>query len=322
MRIVDEVLDRKGKLIPFSNLAEDYFHYNPVGSKWRFDRIANDLMSFLPMNLTEIDFITFIYSNFKRIILASPHELQGLVNLVERRFPGLLYQHERQTNFGKRIEDIFSYKSFRKSNKAKWYARALNIKTCLYCNAQFTLQISKKGSSGILYQFDHYFSKSKYPFLSLSMFNLIPSCSNCNTAKSKSEFNLSNSIHPYWGDMNKSLVYNASNPDVLDFILNHKSGSKISVLLKHKNLKVQKHIDTFSLDKIANEHTDFVEEIFLRAYYYDTSKQKELITEFTGLIDSNTIKRFILGNYYLDNDLNKRPLAKMTKDIAKQIKLI
>ena len=60
----------------------------------------------------------------------------------------------------------------------------------------------------------------------------------------------------------------------------------------------------------------------LKVYYYDESTQRELRNEFNGVIDENTIKRFILGNYYLDEDLNNRPLAKMTKDISIQIGLI
>jgi hypothetical protein len=76
------------------------------------------------------------------------------------------------------------------------------------------------------------------------------------------------------------------------------------------------------LKEIYNEHTDFVEDIFLKAYYYNSSKIRELTTEFDGLINKETIKRFILGNYYLASDLNKRPLAKMIKDISMQVKLI
>jgi hypothetical protein len=324
MRIVNKALNKIGNSIPLFQLRNDYVDYYPSGAQWRFERVEKNLRGISPSNLTEIEFLYFIHIEFKRILQATPSKLQEYVDYVDRRFPDLLYSHrfERQTDFGKKIEDAFEYGSFRKSLKARWFAKTLGVKTCLYCNSQFTLQISKNSSSGILFQFDHYFSKTRYPFLSVSMCNLIPTCSNCNIAKSKKHFTIRNAIHPYHEDMNSFLEFNVSNPDVLDFIINHNLGKKISVLLIGKISKVQNHITTFSLDKIVNEHSDFVEELFLKAYHYDESMQREIINDFDGIIDSDTIKRFILGNYYLDEDLNKRPLAKMTKDIARQIKLI
>lgn len=34
-----------------------------------------------------------------------------------------------------------------------------------------------------LFQFDHFYDKSDYPYLSMSLYNLIPSCSSCNHQK-------------------------------------------------------------------------------------------------------------------------------------------
>lgn len=323
MRIVDTAINNLGKEIPLHDLKNDYLTYIPPRSRWNFERIRNNILGLIVNPGNETIFKTFLIAEFNKIIKASPDELGAYVLHTQIHFPNLLFNTitDSQTAFGKKVEKAFEYSTFRKTTKAKWFARALNIKTCLYCNSQFTLIISKKSSSGLLFQFDHFISKSKHPYLSLSMCNLIPSCSNCNIAKSKIDFNLTNSVHPYKEDINKYLKFNVSNPDVLDYLIN-KKGSDISIILKHKNLKVQKHIDTFSLEKIFNEHTDFVEEIFLKAYYYDKSTQKELTEVFNGLIDKNMIKRFILGNYYLDSDLNKRPLSKMVKDIAMQVKLI
>ncbi|MFK4985705.1 hypothetical protein ACI4B7_28170, partial [Klebsiella pneumoniae] len=82
-----------------------------------------------------------------------------------------------------------------------WLARQLNLKCCPYCNAQYTIIAnSDAGKTIAKFQFDHFFSKDKFPYLSISLYNLIPSCANCNITKSKKPLNLKDHYHPYFLD--------------------------------------------------------------------------------------------------------------------------
>jgi len=82
----------------------------------------------------------------------------------------------------KSIETAFSYGSFRQSIHCLWFAKTLGIRTCLYCNTAYTLIAEGHCPSAAkaLFEFDHFYPKSLYPWLSLSMHNLIPSCGTCN----------------------------------------------------------------------------------------------------------------------------------------------
>lgn len=73
------------------------------------------------------------------------------------------------------------YTNFRNRKWAYGLLEKLDVKVCPYCNRQYTFTVPKVKVSP---QFDHYFPISKYPYLQLSLFNLIPSCSTCNLKKS------------------------------------------------------------------------------------------------------------------------------------------
>lgn len=322
MRIVDKAYDNAGREIEFNKLADDYLTYRPKYARRTFEKVKNGLQNISTTTPVEKDFIDYLVKEFDNIIKATPVRLKEIAENVDTKYPDLLYKNKKQTRFGKKIENEFAYKKFRSSSKAIWYGNRLRIKTCLYCNAQSTLLVQKSSRHKLLFQFDHFFSKSKYPFLSLSMSNLIPCCSNCNISKSKTDFTFNSAIHPYYEDINKMFVFYVEDDDVLNYLIKEQTSRKIKIKIRSADARVDKHVSSFSLESIYNEHTDFIEELFLKAYHYNSTKRKELIDEFKGIVDDNTIKRFILGNYYLDEELNKRPLAKMIKDISTQIKLL
>lgn len=65
---------------------------------------------------------------------------------------------------------------------AYWLQRQLNVKVCPYCNRMYTTTLY--GKKRIRPDFDHFYPQSRYPYLAVSLFNLIPSCNVCNKAKS------------------------------------------------------------------------------------------------------------------------------------------
>lgn len=77
---------------------------------------------------------------------------------------------------------------------------AMGIRTCVYCNMQYALTIDH--SKG-LYELDHRFPKSKYPYLCTTFYNLQPCCPTCNHGKNTAtaDFGLyttdSNELHPF-----------------------------------------------------------------------------------------------------------------------------
>ena len=78
-------------------------------------------------------------------------------------------------------EFIKLYQNFTSSKLGKSLCDDLGIKVCPYCNRSY---IHTLKHHGVRPQYDHFFSKIKYPYLAVSLYNLIPSCSICNQAKS------------------------------------------------------------------------------------------------------------------------------------------
>ncbi len=104
-------------------------------------------------------------------------------------------------------KEIFRYgalnykKSYQTENTAYWLQRQLRVKVCPYCNRMYTTTLF--GENKIRPDFDHFYPKSKYPYLAVSLFNLIPSCSMCNTKKG----NTAEVIHKKVKEENISIIY-------------------------------------------------------------------------------------------------------------------
>ena len=85
------------------------------------------------------------------------------------------------------------------------FVKSKDLIICPYCGAAEIEQIRREhGNGGIAYTppIDHYFPKSKYPFLALEYFNMIPCCQRCNGLPNKGTFD------PYAKDIEKlKLMY-------------------------------------------------------------------------------------------------------------------
>lgn len=111
------------------------------------------------------------------------------------RHVSLVERYERLFMF---LIKVFDY-GLVKGSIAYQIAQIKNINTCPYCNRSYTFAIGKdKLTSIIRPHFDHWFAHTHYPLLSLSFYNLIPSCSNCNSSvKGTNHYSLKTHIHPY-----------------------------------------------------------------------------------------------------------------------------
>ncbi|MCZ8354665.1 MAG: hypothetical protein O9340_08015 [Cyclobacteriaceae bacterium] len=277
--------------------------------------------------------LDYCISEFDNIIKATPDKLESII----QHFHGqgwdaamnYLIKPSSTRKFKDTLFDYFGYKSFRSDLiKGVWYADKLNIKTCPYCNSQFTLTTRENGSAKkARFQFDHFFAKTDYPYLSISMYNLIPACADCNLSKSSNPTNLNDNYHPYYSSLADKCEFSLDNKSVLEKLILKDVDQKLikikleSISSSHTTL-INNHKRAFHLDDIYENHKDFAEEILMKAIMYPETKRQELF-KIKGLFkDESTFYRYLLGNYHLEGDILKRPLAKFTQDIAKQLGLI
>ena len=99
-------------------------------------------------------------------------------------------------------KEIFDYGKFSGSNQsisertAYWLQKQLDVKVCPFCNRIYTTTLFNRS---VRPAFDHFYPKSTYPYLAVSLFNLIPICDACNNAKSDHAeiFKEKQIIYPY-----------------------------------------------------------------------------------------------------------------------------
>lgn len=189
--------------------------------------------------------------NIEKLLISEPKELYELNKDLMKKITGY-YPDDPVEYKGndevKKLQEIFNYNTLISGNKDNSYkiAEIKGRNTCTYCNRQYTITLKEDGEFITRPQFDHWFPKSVFPLLALSFYNLIPSCSICNSsAKGEQIFSFKKLIHPY----------KRSSPETdfrFSYLPDGKGGWKIDLY----NLKgVEKDtFEVFKLRDIYNYH--------------------------------------------------------------------
>jgi len=85
--------------------------------------------------------------------------------------------------------------------------------------------------------------------------------------------------------------------------------------------KIKNSIETFKLDKIYSiNHRDYVKDLIRKAIIYNQTRIDELYSQYGNLFSCREeVWTMVLGNYIDSDDLGKRPLSKLTKDIMEEL---
>lgn len=147
------------------------------------------------------------------IVIRSIEELAEVVNSIEtlkRTFLGKDWKPLEES-----LKKVFNYtyQFVQGHNSQKWtsgqYIKHMidaGLVYCPYCNCNL-IEVyptcSGKIHKGPL---DHFYDKDAYPYLALSIYNLIPVCDQCNREKGTSQVSLATHSHPFFDDFHE-LVY-------------------------------------------------------------------------------------------------------------------
>ena len=204
------------------------------------------------------------------------------------------------------------------------YVRQLGIKTCVYCNAQFSLPTHGKGNAKAdvtTYEIDHFYPKSTYPFLCTTFFNLAPSCGPCNRRKNdkKVEFCL------YTENKDDCMPFHFSlDKDSVDtyFVTNNKDD--LNFTIEADRALLDSH-SIFHLDDIYKEHKDVAEELIWRHKIYNRAYRNSILSQFKEIFDKmkdTDCYRLLFGVYPAPALIHKRPLTLFSRDISEQLEEI
>jgi len=208
---------------------------------------------------------------------------------------------------------------------------ALKLNTCPYCNRQYTFTIIDIGGEKIARpELDHFLPKQRHPMLAVSFFNLIPSCTICN-GSIKGDIDVLHSTHlsPYDHNPGHAAMrftyYPKSYAAAIGLTENlsievHYSGSTSNVALR---TKVEGSINLFCLNQVYQNHKDVVREIIRKRHISSDRYIQTIQNTFSGFsLTAEEAYLFAFGNYHNENSFYKRPLSKLTRDIAVELSML
>ena len=225
---------------------------------------------------------------------------------------------------------LFCYKKLQDGNK-DWGRHKLlflmGIEVCPYCQRNYINSYDEKTTADL----DHFYSKSLYPFLALSLYNFIPSCQVCNS-RFKGYKDKGISVYPYKESFDELGVKFKTSKEAIYEILGEKN-SDFSVKIDCKNIedkekenKVKNSIKNLGLDKVYEKsHNQYIQDLL-----YTIEKYPENYLEACGeMFENDNDKKKQLEEYFKDivkesyrkRIENREPLAKLTKDILEEFNI-
>lgn len=296
-----------------------------------------------PFTDDQLLYLDKLHKKLPYIVLAQPKELQQLKEDEFELPDGSLERHnvtrrgkegkEKEVSvpsFKDKIISTLDYDELRQTLLPIFFQK-IGIKACVYCNAQLTVSIDleKDSSSGdkkvkAKFQVDHFTPKAQYPCFSISLFNLYPVCGPCNRAKSEDEI-------PFvlYSDEKAQLEESAfqftlERGCIARYLLSRKIEDINLLFHERGKAKADKLMqNTFDIQGLYNTQKDLAEELILKKEIYTPAYKDALKSSFPQLFtDGSLSSRLIIGNYGSSKEIHKRPMAKFTQDIARQLGLI
>lgn len=263
----------------------------------------------------EINLYNEIENNLEEIIKAKPNEIDDKINIINPLYKKVLTNN---TNIKKTILDIFEYDNYDFWD-AYGLAQKLNVTVCPYCNRNYTFTLkSKTGKTRP--EYDHFYDKATYPYLSLSFYNLIPSCHICNSnLKGSKKFTFGSHINPYYeefGEKIKFILFYENNQNK-ELSIKFKYDKDIDLKLK---TKAQNNIKVFCLEELYKMHKDVYLDLYEKLQVYSKSYTDFIYKQYPSInsyLTQNSIYNLFFSEY-INGDIGKKSLGKMKKDICNQ----
>ena len=236
------------------------------------------------------------------------------------------------------IKDFFlntGYKNFQK-NYSKYFLDLIGIDTCVYCNRNYTINLTKTHARAEL---DHWFPKTQFPLFALSFYNLIPSCHSCNHIKGngdkiiksiflnnenateieiKNWWNdeaLTKLIHPYIKEDSEGFNFDFFYEKDIDNL-------KIETRCFKKSIKTNKTLEFNQIKNIYNSHSENELRDLVNLRYKYSNNYIKILTEdtFKNLkISKEEIYRMVFGIEIEEENYHRRPFSKFKKDIIDEL---
>lgn len=253
-----------------------------------------------------------IEQNVKKLVLANKSQMEEYIVKLGKF---------NKTESDELQKYAFRYEKFAGRQSAYNILKKMKVNVCPYCNRQYTFTLE---NNSMRPQFDHFYPKSLYPYLAVSIFNLIPSCSICNQAKSSLDTYKEPILYPYEDEFGETAKFAVDTEDIKSFLgigENFELSINYSEMHSATQEKIKKQNNVLHLEKMYNMHKDYVCDITLNQYINSDDRVNEILLKFPDLFDSKEDVLSVLHmNDIRKDNWGKRPLSKLTHDILKKTK--
>lgn len=221
------------------------------------------------------------------------------------------------------LEHVFRYEVFSKQKGIYRLIMLMGVEVCPYCNRLFITTVAEKGKM-IRPQLDHYRSKSEYPFLALSIMNLVPSCGVCNHTKGN---DLREILYPYEDEMGSRCSFRIESKSDITVLTGSRFDDKeLTIQLVQNDTasllgeRIKESIDLLKLSELYQSHKGYISDLLLQRYVFTDEMIKDIADSLPKLFDNETEVKEMLIMGKLDQERwGTRPLGKLTHDISKQL---
>lgn len=281
--------------------------------------VKNIIDSIYISNIDElIGFFSYLNNNLKKIFKAKNCEFQDLESDIFTHLKNIQKDSLKGVltfifNYDKFIEKVDIIKD--PKYNAYSLSHSLSVNVCPYCNRLYTNTVINSNSELIRPTLDHFYDKATHPIFSLSFYNLIPSCSTCNSyLKGTTPFESSKNINPHDEGFDEDAKFFI---ECLDKAYPIEPKIKINNKIKGtpKGNKIDGNKEVFKLEEIYQfSHSNLVEEIHKKLTSYNPNFILDSLKSI-GLNTKEEIYEFYFSNYYNTENFQNKPLSKFTKDI-------
>ncbi|PEI87637.1 hypothetical protein [Bacillus toyonensis] len=289
------------------------------------------------------EILVFLLKHFETLVIGTPLELDQIREKVSAKITTTILkekcsksQAKRKQAIYKALEKIFvkEYDRFTDRNvkdSTLWWAytfvQNVNISVCPYCNSQYVFTyLNDTGRTRPV--LDHFFCKSEYPFLAISIYNLIPCCKVCNSdLKGSTKVDLKNYINPYLHEFGGKIPFKRefttnkkdkrAITDYFSAITGESDDFKITLdfndFPKGMVNPYKKHAELFHIEEIYQYHKYYVKDLIVKSRIYNDVYNTQLKNSYSKLFQSDDdLNQLLMPS---EDQMNNVILSKLTRDI-------
>lgn len=226
------------------------------------------------------------------------------------------------------VKYVFDYSKFSRSTLFSKLIQMLHVETCPYCNRAYTSTVKRSKKSFYRQNHvDHYKSQKHYPYLALTLPNLIPVCASCNIHKSYKDEDV---LYPYNERFGNNFAFVTHPVSGYGYLVGElrtedsfevrieKTANAVSDADYEK--RVDNAVSRFGLDAVYSTHNHYVLDIFRQRYIFGDEYISDLCASFPNLFSTQEdVRELLYMKPLADDQLNASPLAQLTRDIDREI---